>query len=432
MVKTLKVLIISHNPITTYQSMGKTLASLFSNFNCEDLCQLYIYPTIPDIDFCSSYYRVTDKDVLDSYFKFSVNGRTIKKEEINIVQHSMYENDGDKNLYSNKKNKNSFRMICRDLIWKFSHWYNKDLKNWLKEQGVTHIFVAPGMAKFIYNIALKISKDFNLPIISYVCDDYYFVKKPKGVLDRIRVRGLQKKIKKLMKKTSHLVTICEDLSQLYSKEFSVPSTVIMTGTNYSISKKTIIKDNPTSITYMGNIRCNRYNSLVEIGKALQEINSNCNTDYHLNLYTVENDNSILEKFEGISTIRMCGYVTGEEFDKIFHSADILLHTEAFDSESIDMVKNSVSTKIADSLASGIPLLAYGPKEVASMQHLIKNDCAVTATNKDELEKLLYDLFETPKNVIGNRVDNALKVARNNHDSVQTGYKLKRIFEGVSN
>ena len=43
----MKVLIISHNPISTYQSMGKSMRALFSAFRTEELCQLYLYPTIP-------------------------------------------------------------------------------------------------------------------------------------------------------------------------------------------------------------------------------------------------------------------------------------------------------------------------------------------------------------------------------------------------
>ena len=57
----MKALIISHNPITTHGSMGKTMLTLFSAFKKEELCQLYIYPSLPDIDFCNAYFRVTDR-----------------------------------------------------------------------------------------------------------------------------------------------------------------------------------------------------------------------------------------------------------------------------------------------------------------------------------------------------------------------------------
>ena len=92
----MKVLIISHNPITTYQNMGKTLLSLFCEFDKSELCQLYCYPTIPDISVCESYYRVTDRDILNSYGHFGrIHSRTIMSHEIDVCCHSLYESDDD-------------------------------------------------------------------------------------------------------------------------------------------------------------------------------------------------------------------------------------------------------------------------------------------------------------------------------------------------
>ena len=88
----MKVLLISHNPITTYQSMGKTFLSLFTEFKKEELCQLYIYPTLPDVVVCNSYYRITDRNVLQSYFRFgNVLGREITQEHIDTTKHVFFE-----------------------------------------------------------------------------------------------------------------------------------------------------------------------------------------------------------------------------------------------------------------------------------------------------------------------------------------------------
>ena len=57
----MKVLLLSHNPVTTYNNMGKTFLSLFSAFRPEELCQLFLYPAVPDTACCGSYYRFTDR-----------------------------------------------------------------------------------------------------------------------------------------------------------------------------------------------------------------------------------------------------------------------------------------------------------------------------------------------------------------------------------
>ena len=91
----------------------------------------------------------------------------------------------------------------------------------------------------------------------------------------------------------------------------------------------------------------------------------------------------------------------------------VIHTESFDSTMQKRVRYSVSTKIADSLASGTPILAYGPEEVASISYLRGNDAAFCATDLSELKDVLIELVsneEKRKNVLLN----SYKLAQNNH------------------
>ena len=412
--------------MSTYQNMGKTMLSLFDQFDSSELCQLYIYPSVPDTKKCNSYFRVTDKDVLSAYYKFHVSGREIIP-DINF--HSQFTNEQDEKLYSNKKNQYAQRKIARDLMWKFSRWYNKKLANWLNREHPDCIFLAPGEAKFIYNIALKISKKLNIPIVVYICDEYYFVKKSNNAITRIQQNLLHRKMEKLFSNTSHIITICDELSDIYSKKFNVPSTKIMTGTNYPIADTYVFHSDPCSITYMGNVSCNRHKSLIEIGQALDGLNSEYSTNYSLNIYTSTKDPDIISSFEKVKSISLCGYLSGEEFNQKFHSSDFLLHTEGFDEASIDRVKHSVSTKIADSLGSGIPLIAYGPSCVSSMQHLIRNDCAILITNKDDLYKSLFEVFKN-YDLRKTTVDKALQTTRKNHLSEINSNRLYNVIKNL--
>ena len=151
----MKVLIISHNPITTYNSMGRTFLGLFSSFNEEELCQLYIYPTIPNIDKCISYFRITDKEVLKSILPWNKTGKIINKNDINF-DNLLYEKENDSLLYSNKQKHKIFKLLCRSTIWKLGKWYSKNLKQWIINEKPEVIFAAPGLSVFFYNIITKI------------------------------------------------------------------------------------------------------------------------------------------------------------------------------------------------------------------------------------------------------------------------------------
>lgn len=424
----MKVLIISHNPISTYQSMGKTFLSLFSEFHKEELCQLYIYPTIPDIDVCSSYYRITDKDILKSYFHFGkVSSREIKNDEIDSTKHEKFENQADEKLYNKKKS--YFTILARDLLWRCSRKFNNDLQEWIARENPTCIFLAPGEAKFIYEIAMKISEKYRIPICTYVCDEFYFVRNRKEIMGKIQLYMLKNKIEKLMHSTNMLIAICDELNIQYSKKFNIPATTIMTGGNMPTSESEKISKKASSITFLGNLAYKRDESIADIGRALDIINDRYNTQYTLKLYTKNLTDVNKKNFNNIKSIQYCGYVTGKDFVKAFNEAHILLHVESFDEECIDRVKNSVSTKIPDSLGGGIPLLAYGPDSVASISYLKKNQCACVITKKTELEEKLIDIFSNEEKRRKYAIK-GIEIANMNHCSSENSRRLHRILEKI--
>ena len=320
-------------------------------------------------------------------------------------------------------------MMARDWLWKGARWYNKALKTWLDRENPTCIFIAPGAQKFLYDIALKIAKKRGIPIVAYICDEFYFLEKKKGFWGRLQQRALRKKIRKLMKNTARVISICDELKEIYSQAFGVAATTLMTGANYPPRETAREVETPKTLTYTGNIRWNRYISLAEIGRTLDEINAENDTAYALHIYTSEKDESILSAFDGIQSIQICGFLQGKAFDETLKNADILVHTEAFDNESIDGVKHSVSTKIADSLSVGNCLFAYGPKQVASMRYLLETKSAVCATKRETLKAELIRVL-TDKDSRRAAVENALKAAKENHDGKKTSETLKDLLKNL--
>lgn len=424
----MKVLIISHNCIDTCNNMGKTLLSLFQTFKKEELCQLYIYPTLPDIDVCESYYRITDMDVLKSYFKTKVNGKTINKEEINS-DNKLFENEKIKHMYRKNDKKTFFKKMFRDFIWGTSNWFNEDLKKWLDDEKPTHIFVAPGEKNFFYNIAFKCSNYLNIPIITYICDDYYFINQKNKFLDRIYQKKLKRNIEKLIDKSSEIITICNELSQCYSKRFNKKCNVIMTGINLKNIAENLCTDDIKIFSFFGNISKKRYLNIYDIGTAIDNINKKYKKDLKLTLYTDNTDEKIIKLLKKVNAIEYHQFVTGEKYTKALKNTDIFIHTESFDTEYTNLVKHSISTKIPECLNSGKLLLAYGTDSVASINYLKKNKCAFVITKKDDLEEKLYEII-TKKELREEIIDKALRIGRENHDSMKNSEELRNIIKGI--
>ena len=123
-------------------------------------------------------------------------------------------------------------------------------------------------------------------------------------------------------------------------------------------------------------------------------------------------------------IRFHGAVPGHEVAGIIRKAKAVIHTESFDPVIREQVRYSLSTKIADCLASGTGLLAYGPAEAASMDYLIRNEAAFTATSPEELRKVLPRLF-TDEAEYRRITGNAKALAWKNHTPEMTRETIRK-------
>lgn len=421
----MKVLIMSHNPITDYNSMGKTFLGLFSTFPEEDLCQFYIYPTLPNIKVCRSYYRITDHEALRSILFRGNSGRCISNDEIK-KENTLYENDNISKIYLDKSSHRELKILVRDIIWKLATVKNRRLAVWLSEEKPSVIFAAPGASGFFYQLVFRFARQLNIPIVTYVCDDFYFSNRSKkGVIKRIYAHYIRKKIKRLLEASCHVITISEELAYDYATEFGCQCTVISTGANLKRAWNPICGDGKI-LSYFGNLQLGRYLSLAEVAKSLDLYNLKHNSSIILNIYTADCSPKILEAFKGIKSVNFCGFLTADKMYVEMNKASVLLHIESFDNENRVRVKYSVSTKIADSLASGICVLAYGPEGLASIEYLRRNECAFVANNGVELERELSECLGNPE-ARTKAAARALDVAARNHDRLKQSDRLKSIL-----
>ena len=422
----MKLLIISHNPVTDYNSMGKTMLSLFSEFHMDELIQFYIYPTIPNIQKCRSYYRVTDREVLKSIVTFQRAGKCIKDSKIQ-TQNLLYENEKDRQLYALKDRFQTFFLICRCIIWKLGHWKTKSLQKWMEEEKPDAIFAMPGQSAFFYSVISYFHKKWKLPICSYFCDDFYHADTVgKSLLKKCYQRWLDHKIKQLVLASKTIVTISDALKKCYDQEFGCLAITVTTGTNFSIVSEPVTNKSDV-LAYFGSLELGRNRSLAKIGEALDRINNASHKNYRLHIHSDVLSPDRLVVFEGIRSIQIMPFIAGNQVFSYMQDCCVLIHTESFDSKYRDRIRYSLSTKIADSLASGVCLFAFGPNDIASMEYLSTNECAFVVTEENELDRALDRLLQSA-DIRKKMAMQGLMIARKNHDSVKQGMLVKKILE----
>ena len=189
-----------------------------------------------------------------------------------------------------------------------------------------------------------------------------------------------------------MLALNDTMAEAYRNFFGRECGVVWTATNLepAAAEKA---DLPAKqgIAYLGDVGLGRNRQLAEIAGALREC-AGPGIPECLDVYSAETDPEILKPLQEHPGIRFHGAVPGNRVPEIIRESRAVIHTESFDPVIRERIRYSLSTKIADSLAGGTCLLAYGPAEAASMDYLIRNGAAFAATSPEELRTVLPRVF----------------------------------------
>lgn len=389
----MKVLVIGYNPFSMSNNGGKLFISLFSGFEKEELCQFYVYPRLPDGEYCTSYYQQTDSNLAKFVFQSNKKGNIISEVDGSLDNSAQ----SAENIKNNSKNR-SLKLLCRDLLWTISKWNTKKFKKWMENEKPTCIFADTGDSTFLYKVSQKLSKKYKLPLFGYFSDDYYSIRAPKtNLIKRYQLWRLRKRIDSFVSSSEKIFCINDTLRDYLKSHVKGADKIsfesIYMGNSVFFDGDDNVSDNKNLVfSYIGNLSYGRDENLLVIGKELNNYNIAHETTHKLRIYAKPKD-KFVEECSKNPSIEYKGFIPGSQVHDAILSSDILIHTESFLPENIEYTRFSLSTKIADSLASGKCLLAYGPKEVASIVHLINNDCSPVASSIGELTEMLASLIE---------------------------------------
>jgi len=420
----MKVLDITGNPFSLYLNNGKTHEAIFSAFNKEELCQIYVRPVatnLIDFVYCSSYYCVSDWDVLNRLtFKSNKCGSVIKNANQIKADDSFHYTNGNVTSIGSKK---GFAGVLRDLLWGTGLWKNQDLKSWLKAQKPDVIFIDGGGDSYMYNIALYISQYLNIPLVYYVTDDYVIYPKHKSIIQKIHHHFVFKKISEVISKSEYCYAIGEVMANEYSQYFRKTFGYVMNAINVLPYKPQTGTRKKIVISYFGSLGLNRDRIIASLGSMASKL-------FEINVYAFNiNDESkrLLEE----NGVKYKGALKSEELDDAMYASDVLLHVESDDEESRAFTKLAISTKIPEYLMHSRLILGYGPTEVASMQLISNNNIGVVISSDDtkdeQMRKLEMILDSDNRSHIAER---GYQFALENFDRKKIGMVIKEKFTEI--
>lgn len=420
-----KILIISHNVIGGNGNMGSFLKGTFKGWPKDKLCQIYFHSEIPINDICEEFYRITDFDIIKSIFKIRKAGRAFSRKDIQFNRsNERVATKAQAKIYRMGKKNKSVMRIVRNLLWNINSWKTEELNQWMMKCKPEVIYFASGDYTFAYNIALYLSQTYKVPMTMAIYDDYYFNAPKRTLLEKLQIKQYEKIFIKTIREVKYCWYVSDVMKSIYEKSFNVNG-----GIQYKSAEIINIpeKNNAMPIfSYAGGLSLGRWVALVKIGKALKQIDSS--GELYVNVYSSEKDKEIIKHMNKANGIKFHGEISSNEVKNVIVDSNVLIIVESMDNEVRKRTLCSLSTKVADCLASGRCIFAFGPHEVGTIKYLEQNNCACIVNDEKDLIPRLKEIMDSDTRK--NYIEKALMVARTNHNSERIRENLYTIMNNV--
>lgn len=424
MKKAPRILVISHNVFSQSTAMGKTLSSMLSCVPPENLAQLYFHSEVPTVDVCKNYLRIRDQDVLRAIVTRHAKCAIFGEKDI---QHDAVNPRTDKGtaakIYQFSRKRTPWIYNLRNLMWKMGKWNSKTLKAWLKDFSPDLIFFASGDYAFSYRIAYSISLQLQIPIVLWCCDDFYLSKRYANTIGgRYYHHNLMKWVERLSGRTRSVVVISEQMKRDYSHIFNQPINVVRISAPENRMAKPLAERR--GIVFAGGLGVNRIYPLVELGRQLRT--AKLPGYEYIDVYSNEKNPKVLEQLTEENGIRFHGGAAAGHIPTILGEAKFALHVEAFDDNTKERTRYSLSTKIAEMLRSRTCIIAYGPSDIASIEYLAENKAALILGAPQEITEGITALDTGPQ-IYEEIINNAERLAQKNHSKDRNDALMSEIL-----
>lgn len=426
----MRILVVLRSAWRSDNNSGNTMTDFFANMANSSVYSLCMREQKPDNPVALRNFAISEQQIMNNILHPDRIGKETdaEKKGPNTATQAQHE----QKLYDAAKQTLSVLLrIARECIWTLNGWKNKNLRTYLKEVQPDVVFMPVFNCFYPFKVLQYVKRMTGARVVLFHADDNYTLRQisfnPLYWLYRFRLRYY---VRRAVKGAALNYVISEIQKQDYEKAFGVPCKILTKSADFSGEPP--IKSayhSPLQLVFTGNIGTNRWKSLAMIAEALEQINQN-GVRAQLRIYTATPLTDKMEKAlqKGESSFIM-GSIPASEVPKVQSDADVLVHVEALDLKNRLALRQSLSTKLVDYFKAARPILAVGPHEVASMDHLIRNDCALICQTVAEVQQALESVLDNPDK-LNDLSKKAFACGKRNHNTVTMHQMLQTDLERI--
>ena len=354
--------------------------------------------------------------------------------EHDVCQHYYY-------LKSHRRQKRLTRMFGEsfadvlDFTW--LQWTGGTLKAalaWSKKFRPHMIYYRAVDKPFLYRwLPLKLAQRMGVPLVTHIMDDWpaRYETTEESVISSFLVPPLHRHLKELFSCSAVNLSICSRMSDAFEARYGMPFTPFHNGIEvdeWSAPKKETPPhpDGPFRMVYTGSLALDmQIWSLRDIAEVASDLRKR-GIDIGLEIYGAKWWFPNYKKyFHGIDGVRYAGFVPRSEFPRLLMEADLLVLPVNFDEKSLRYVRYSLANKAPEYMASGTPVLVYGPREASTVDYAASEGWGhvVSQCSKEKLRDAILNLMSSPdKRVEMGRKARALAFCRHDAAKVRTQFR----------
>ena len=350
---------------------GVTFTNLFHGWPKHCLATITDDPVPASNETCANYFHLTSKELKYiaplSWF-WRRTSRQVLRDRLQRTIERLPEPSGSNSVRPTWINK-----IIGTAGIPDRGFVSRQLHDWIQDFNPDIVFTILGTPGY-FDLLTAICAAYRLPFVLHIMDH--------GTIDPLRtglfstyLRWLcNRRIRQLVPRASQCLAIGEAMAEEYSRKYSTPfrhfQNTIDLSRWESHTKKNLACGSPVRIIYIGSlISYAVLQSLCDCCQAVMELNRDdfsVQLEIYAPLHLFGREVQHLPKAPSILVKPIP--VTDIEFFSLLPQADVLLLPVNFDTASIHYIRLSVPTKLPPYLASGVPILVYGPRGIAQVEY----------------------------------------------------------------
>ena len=305
-----------------------------------------------------------------------------------------------------------------------------EFKDWLASYNPDIIYSQLATLELIRFVS-DVHKLSDKPVVLHIMDDWPKSINENGLLFFYWEKVIDNEFRKLLDKSSVLLSICESMSAeyriRYNKKFIPFHNPIVVKNWLPYSKKNWEIDGEFRILYTGRVGKANGKSILLMTEVIAEMNREGNKMI-LDIFTPDTDTKKASYIKNLSGVRILNPVNYEKMPSLLASYDLLFLPLDFSSSAIRFVQFSMPTKTPEYMISGTPILVYADKKTALAQYALDGRWAypVTENNRTVLKQALLELNSNPL-LRKNLAERAITKAIQNDDAINIRENFRNIL-----